>query len=152
MEKVYTMAKKRKKRKKRNPLSIPSLLKKADRIFSQMIRLQAADLYGNCICASCGRVYHWKQIHAGHFAGRNYGPTRYDPDNVHPQCCYCNTFHDGNAAGYAHFIIQKFNTKKITQLWSKAKQDHEWDRDELLRLIEVCIKKVDELQKAKGLY
>lgn len=136
----------------RKKLTIPKLIKKADRIFSKMIRLQAADAHGNCVCVSCGRIRSWKQMHAGHFASRKYAATRFSPLNVFVQCPYCNSFCNGNSAGFASYIKSKFGANHIDAIWNLAKQSHKWDREQLEKLIEVCTEKVKELQKAKGLY
>lgn len=133
-------------------LTTPQLIKKADRLFSKVVRLSEADANGMCQCVSCGRSYHWKKLHAGHYAARTFGATRFDQENTHSQCVFCNTFSSGNPAGYASYIKNKYGSNKIDELWQKAKQPFKWDREELLKLIERLKSEVMHLQKKKGLY
>ena len=135
----------------RKPLTIPKLIKKADAIFSRLVRMAGADANGMCQCVSCGRMNHWKKIHAGHFASRTHGATRFDLENVHPQCCYCNTFSAGNPAGYGSYIKNRYGVDKIDEIWQRAKAPHKWDREKLIEFIKVTTEAAKRIQKEKGL-
>ena len=41
------------------------------------------------------RTHHASRIQAGHFASRRHNATRYDLNNVRPQCAACNIFKQG---------------------------------------------------------
>ena len=72
------------------------LVKKLDSIFSKYIRLKHSK-NGVCSCFTCGRKYEVKKIQAGHFMSRRHYSTRWDEDNVRPQCYGCNIGNQGRA-------------------------------------------------------
>jgi len=82
------------------------LIKKLDVVFSQFVRLSNADNKGNCTCVTCGKVGHWKTggIQAGHFMSRKHYSTRWDEDNVKPQCVGCNMFKAGEQYKYSLYL------------------------------------------------
>ena len=107
--------KKTKKRKRLAPL--PSLIKKADEVFSRYIRERdAIDLRGNC--CTCGKPGN----QAGHFIKRSYKSLRWYPHNVHLQCARCNHYLDGNQDEYARFIVNKYGVDEFNQmmLWKQS--------------------------------
>lgn len=81
--------------KKHKTLTHAKAKKKADEWFSKYVRWSAADADGNCTCFTCGRTHHASRIQAGHFASRRHNATRYDLNNVRPQCAACNIFKQG---------------------------------------------------------
>lgn len=66
-------------------------MKRLDGIFSQFIRIKAADEYGMAVCVTCGVRRRWNVLQAGHWITRDRWATRYDERNVHPQCENCNS-------------------------------------------------------------
>tara|TARA_S200002703_G_scaffold143832_1_gene137076 strand:- start:94 stop:492 length:399 start_codon:yes stop_codon:yes gene_type:complete len=72
------------------------LVKKLDSIFSKYIRLKHSKK-GICTCYTCGRKYEVKKIQAGHFMSRRHYSTRWDEDNVRPQCYGCNIGNQGRS-------------------------------------------------------
>lgn len=77
------------------------LVKKLDVLFSKWVRLSNADHKGFCECVTCGRKHHWKRIQAGHFMSRKHYSTRWDEDNVKPQCVACNMYGQGEQYKYS---------------------------------------------------
>lgn len=80
------------------------LVKKLDAVFSIFVRMSNADHKGFCECVTCGRKYHWKDIQAGHFMSRKHYSTRWDEDNVKPQCRGCNIFNQGEQYRYSVYL------------------------------------------------
>ena len=68
---------------------------KVDEWFSKYIRGRYADEWGVVSCVTCGRHDHVSGMQAGHFASRRYMATRWDEDNVRPQCVSCNIYRQG---------------------------------------------------------
>ena len=66
------------------------LIKLADDLFSQYIRLRDSNAagYGNCI--SCTTNVFWKYATCGHFVKRRYLILRWDKKNAFLQCPMCN--------------------------------------------------------------
>ena len=136
----------------KKPKTIRQLVKIADRWFSQYIRLKYAFGNGMCICVTCGKPYHWKKIHAGHYIVRVWIRTRYDKFNVHPQCCYCNTWLGGCPEMYHDYIVDKYGQKVLDSLKVISRTaPNSADRDELEKLIETLKPAVAKLRKDKGL-
>ena len=78
-----------------------TLVKKLDKVFSQYIRLKDADHAGYVDCFTCGATKHWKEVDAGHFQSRGKYMTRWNEDNVKPQCKRCNGFRGGEQYQFA---------------------------------------------------
>ncbi len=136
----------------KKPKTIRQLIKAADILFSQYTRLKYVTDNGYCTCVTCGRPYHWKKIHAGHYIVRVWMRTRYDEHNVHPQCCYCNTWLNGNTEMYHDYIIDTYGQEEIDALKRISRiSPNSADRDELEKLIETLKLVVAKLRKDKGL-
>lgn len=106
------------------------LIRKLDVVFSKYVRLSNADKNGFCTCVTCSRKYHWKEIQAGHFMSRKHYSTRWNEDNVKPQCVGCNMYKQGEQYKYSIFLgselandlylksreVVKFSTADIEQM------------------------------------
>ena len=136
----------------KKPRTKRQLIKAADILFSQFIRLKYVTDNGYCTCVTCGRVCHWKKIHAGHYIVRVWMRTRYDNCNVHPQCCYCNTWLNGNTEMYHDFILDNYGQEVMDELKVISRvSPNAADTDELEKLIETLKPAVAKLRKDKGL-
>lgn len=85
-------------------VSRKSLVKKLDTIFSLYVRLHNADDKGFCKCVTCDTKYHYKDIHAGHFMSRKFYSTRWEEQNVFPQCPSCNLFRFGEQYKFSRYL------------------------------------------------
>jgi len=94
------------------------LIKKLDVVFSQYIRLSNADGKGMCTCVTCNKQFHWKNIQAGHFMSRKHYSTRWNENNVKPQCVGCNMFKSGEQYKYSLFLGNKLSN----DLYLKSKE------------------------------
>lgn len=111
------------------------LVKKLDVVFSQYVRMSNADKRGICTCVTCGKQGHWKNdgIQAGHFMSRKHYSTRWDEDNVKPQCVKCNMYNQGEQYRYSLYLgqatsdmlhkksheIVKFSTNELQEMIDK---------------------------------
>lgn len=87
-------------------------VKKLDVAFSKFIRKRDTDNgYGRC--CSCDKLIPYENGDAGHFINRRWYGTRWREDNVHFQCIACNRFDEGNAAGYALFMLGKYGKTHV---------------------------------------
>ena len=82
------------------------------------VRLKESDDLGYCKCCSCGRVVPWEKLHGGHFQpkGRNYNAVAFDERNVHGQCDTCNTYMNGNPAGYSKFMYENYTQEDLDEI------------------------------------
>lgn len=108
--------------KKPKKPTITSLKKKLDGIFSQYIRQKYANEQGNCSCYTCGVKKHWKELQNGHFVSRSQLATRFDEDNVRPQCVGCNVFGDGKTALFATKLDEELGLGTVSRLYRQAQQ------------------------------
>lgn len=98
-----------------------SLVKKIDYAFKRYIRLRDTE-NGVFKCCSCGTYKPYAQADGGHFINVRWMPTRWREDNVHGQCSSCNRFDEGNAAGYALFMIDKYGKKHVDYLLALSRE------------------------------
>lgn len=90
-------------------------VKTLDRWFSKFIRLRDSK-DGVFTCCSCGQIKPYDKADAGHFINRRWMAVRWNETNVHAQCSSCNRFDEGNAAGYAMFMIRKYGESHVDYL------------------------------------
>jgi len=94
------------------------LIKKLDVVFSKYIRLSNADKNGFCKCITCGNRFFYKEIQAGHFMSRKHYSTRWNEDNVKPQCVACNVYRAGEQYKYSLYLGNKLSE----ELHAKSKE------------------------------
>lgn len=86
-------------------------MKEAEAVFNKFIRLR--DVGKPCI--SCLKPPRKKN--AGHFKSKGrYPELRFNEDNVHLQCEYCNTYLSGNLANYRPNLIDKIGLERVEAL------------------------------------
>ena len=111
-----------------------SIVKRLDTVFSLYIRLKDSDENGFCKCISCQKIQHYKDVDAGHFISRRHMSTRYDVNNVFPQCRYCNRYVAGNQWLYSQ-ALEKIKKNLPEKLYLKSKQTVKYSNDDLESLI-----------------
>ena len=119
-----------------------TIVKKLDKIFSIWIRSKDADHNGQVDCYTCGVSKDWKyEIDAGHFQSRGKYATRWNEDNVKPQCKRCNGFRGGEQYQFA----LRLGTDLADELVLLSNQLARFTNDELLEKIKYYTKLVKEL-------
>src|SRR3990167_7148937 len=89
--------------------------KRLDKAFSDFIRKR--DTKGGWgKCCSCGQIKSYDQLDAGHFINRKWRATRWHEQNVHAQCISDNRFGEGDSAGYALFMLDKYGRERVEYL------------------------------------
>lgn len=110
--------------------------KKLWTLFSRHIRLKYADDNGQVRCVTCGSIWHWKEIHAGHYIPKSRGLSVYfEERNVHPQCVACNTYHHGALDKYALFLQEKYGPgilEELDQLSRQIKKISKFEYEEMI--------------------
>jgi len=117
-------------------LSLSSLEKKLDRVFSEYIRLRDADKGGTVQCVTCKKLMFWKDSHAGHFVKRQHRSLRWNELNAHPQCVACNTYQGGRQDDYAAYIIKRYGVNAFNKLVEMKYQIAKFSRADLMEMIE----------------
>ena len=117
-----------------------------DRVFSKFIRLRDSQ-NGYVKCISCGKIQPAEEADCGHFINRKHMGTRFDEQNCNAQCRACNRFDEGNAAGYAKGLIEKYGAGVIDSLLLKKQLGRKWSQFEIDELVKYYKTKIKELTK-----
>lgn len=136
--KKKTALKSRPKPKKQPKPTLTKLKKKADKLFSMATRYRDAEMiaeHWTTRCFTCGKIYPFNKIHAGHFMSRRYLATRWDERNVHPQCAGCNTFNGGEQYRYGVLIDEWYGDGTAKELYDLAHSEFKLTRDYLEEII-----------------
>lgn len=117
------------KRKTIQTMSVPELVKVLDHEFSVYTRLSNSH-NGFCICITCCKMEHWKDIDAGHYISRAVNTTRWDERNVKPQCKKCNRFMEGAKHLFRMALVSLYGEREVENLelvsQVKTKLGREW--------------------------
>ena len=141
---------KRKRSEKKSP-SLSALVERLDKVFSKYIRLRDAMPSGMFRCISCGKIKPIEQADCGHFHSRTHMSTRFDEDNCHAECRYCNRFSADHLIGYRENLIKKIGGQRYQLLEVKAHETRKWSHFELEQLAKYYKALVEKLQKEKGI-
>lgn len=129
----------------------PNLTKKLDKYFSLYIRLRDTMPSGYFRCISCGKIKPFEDADCGHFHSRIHMATRFDEDNCHAECRWCNRFSADHLIGYQRNLIQKIGQGKFDLLNVKAHSTKHYCDFELEAMIEHYKKECKRLSSLKGI-
>ena len=116
-----------------------SLVIKLDTVFSQYIRRKdAIDEIATCV--TCNKKDHYKKLQCGHFMSRRHYSTRWDENNVAPQCKYCNRYCQGEQFLFSKHLGLKLSNKLLI----KSKQIAKFTDVEIKEMIDYYKQKNSE--------
>lgn len=95
---------------------MPSAREKALASFQKYRRYLLADGNGFATCISCGKVGHVSRMDGGHYESRKNKATELEPDNVWPQCKYCNCTLSGNHVAYRNNLLSRIGLNRLERL------------------------------------
>lgn len=122
-----------------------SIEKRLDVVFSKYIRARdTKDGWGRC--CSCGQLKAYEQLDAGHFINRKWRATRWHESNVFAQCIACNRFGEGDAAGYALFMLDRYGKEKVEYLRALSRETAKYTDFEGELLVKEYKEKLKELE------
>lgn len=93
---------------------------KADKYFSEFIRLRDAGPDGRVKCVTCSHTDHWRYLQCGHFVTRGHQSTRFDEMNCNTQCRGCN-YNGGQHLKHADAIDRKHGMMTAETLEEKGR-------------------------------
>jgi hypothetical protein len=132
---------KKKAKLKAELMTVQDYIKIAQQVFNKYIRLR--DQGQNCI--SCNKPA--LKENAGHFYNaNNHWNVRFNEDNVHLQCEYCNTYLHGNLIQYRESLINKIGSNNYDILTAESDKTRKFSIDELKEIISVYKAKVKILE------
>jgi hypothetical protein len=91
-----------------------------------------------------------KKLQAGHyFPVSTYAGLRYDEDNCHGECPYCNCFDEGHLINYTPNLIARIGSDGYDELFRRAREykqnGYKFTRQELIDIKKKCQQKIKEL-------
>ena len=131
--------------------TISKLKKELDKWFSLYIRLRDSNEFGMVQCFTSGRVYHYKQIQAGHFMSRRHLSTRWNEQNVQPQSAADNLFGQGEQWKFGLALDSKYGIGTSRELQELSRQTVKKTRYEYEEDIRYYKAIVNNLKKEKGI-
>lgn len=129
--------------------TVSKLKKKLDAIFSKYVRLSNADKNGYVKCYTCGVKKYWEKdgMQAGHFMSRKHTATRFDEQNVKPQCYSCNCHFYGRQFIFGKNLDKEYGEGTADALLQKSRQTQKNTVIDLQELIELYSNKLENLVK-----
>lgn len=126
---------------------LQELIRQADEVFSQYVRLAAADKEGFISCYICGVRVHWKEAENMHYIKRGASLfLRFDLRNNKAGCHTCNCTKGGNYIEYANKL--ESDHPGITDiLFEESTLYIKLTREEIRAVIAEYTGKVRELKK-----
>jgi len=98
------------------PIKTRDIEKKLDRVFSEYIRLSAADDNGYICCPTCGKFDHWREFDCSHYIHRDKIVVRWDERNVIAQCQSENRFHGGNVPKMRRVLVDRYGEGTVMEI------------------------------------
>lgn len=92
--------------------------------FSKYIRLRdCLETTGDTdrgICISCGKMYEFSKLQAGHLVPGRRNAVLFDEDGVNAQCIRCNKYLSGNTAKYRVALLKKIGAHRVEMCEARA--------------------------------
>lgn len=126
-------------------------VKRLDKIFALYIRLRDVMPSGFGKCISCGRIKPYRELDCGHFYGRMNMSTRFDEDNCHCECQWCNRVKSDHLIYYQENLIKKIGVARFSTLTERAHSMKKWGDSELKEQIKKYTVEVLRLSREKGI-
>ena len=124
-----------------------TLIYRLDLVVSRYVRQYFADKNGICTCYTCNRRLPWRGMDCGHCISRRYINTRFDMDNMRPQCQYCNRTLRGNYEIYYPKLEKELGKEKYSEMWKKARGGDKISIPDLENLLEKYKNLLKSLEK-----
>ena len=118
---AYQCFKKRAEQKPKKPTAKrgnvrKQLIAELDKITSELVRKKACGSDGFAFCFTCGVRKPWQMLDCGHFRSRRFTQTRFDFDNLRPQCRECNRYKHGNLGIYRQKLVRELGEQKVKEI------------------------------------
>lgn len=115
----------------RKKKTLPALKKSCWDLLSQWVRRKDADAGGTVECYTCRGLFHWKDLHAGHFVPGRTGAVLLNEDVIRPQCVRCNIYLAGNYHAFTLRMIDDVGRSRVDELLALRHRVKKWSRVEL---------------------
>ena len=122
---------------------------RADQWASRYTRLKNSS-NGVCICYTCGNPKEITELDTGHYIGRGHYATRWDENNLKPQCKKCNMYRHGEPAKFRARLLVDLGKEKLEEMEFKGMQTIKYSTEEIREIAKEYREKANELAKTKG--
>ena len=92
------------------------LICELDKVTSELVRKSHADKNGLVYCYTCGIRKPYTEIDCGHYRSRRHIQTRFDLNNLKPQCIACNRYKHGNLEIYRQKLVRELGEEKVREI------------------------------------
>lgn len=113
-------------------------------MFSKYIRL-INSVGENVSCYTCGNVFHWKKMQAGHGIGGRTNAILFMEEIVKPQCVGCNVFGAGKYAIFTRKLIDELGLERYDEIVRMSNTPVKYTQEDYQRIYDEYKVKVDEL-------
>lgn len=110
------------------------LIKKLDKVVSEVVR-RAYSKDGVTTCYTCGKQAPWQEMDCGHYVKRRFLNTRWEIDNLRPQCPMCNRVLGGNYEWYTQNLMREKGQNEPDRLWKQARENKKLSNIELEEML-----------------
>lgn len=111
-----------------------ALIQDIDWTYSRILRLRAADAYGNVQCYTCPTKKHWSLMQCGHYISRGNMALRWIWDNTKCQCKNCNEVKSGNLEAFKANLDREV-AGMTESLLNRSREPHSYGISELKELL-----------------
>jgi len=122
---------------------------KADTAFSKYIRLRdSKDSIATCI--TCREMDHFSKMTCGHYLKRRHTATRWNEENCHAQCWYCNREEERDITimdRHARELIRLHGPRVIARLVQAKNARVKITQYDVDQIAEHYLKKIKEFEK-----
>ncbi len=115
------------------------------KVFSEYVRRRDSDWRGYAPCISCGKVFQWKEMDAGHFIGRENTQVFVHEQNVNAQCKYCNNYKAGRQYETGKGIDVKYGEGTADNILMLSKTRTTYSLEDFWMLEKIYKEKVKKL-------
>lgn len=131
--------------------ALSAAVTRLDKVFSLYIRLRDSKAFGYKAfkCISCGQIKPFKMADCGHYFSRRHMSTRFDEDNAHSECSFCNRFNSEHLDGYRDNLIKKIGQQRFDLLKAKSQQAYKYSKFEIDELYKHYKEETDKMLKDK---
>lgn len=132
--KVRSLGFKQKLDGKEDAASRSAIIQDIDWTFSRILRLMAADQWGNVQCYTCPTKKNFGMMQCGHYISRSNMGLRWSFDNCRPQCPNCNEALRGNLSVFSERLDSEVaGTSEM--LLNQSREPHNYGISELKELL-----------------
>lgn len=133
------------KRSRGKEKSLSKLVKELDAVVSKWVRYSHANKDGICTCYTCGHQVEAKKIHCGHYISRFYKATRWDLNNLRPQCMMDNLWKRGDLVTFRENLVKEIGLATVEKMEASRKLSFKLDRVWLIEQIDTYQQKLATL-------